>query len=387
MFRTVNFSNNLVKLFKNKKTGIHEPHLDQLDIDFTKLCIYSNYVSNISGFVKKFSNAIKKVTKSKFAIPLSSGTAALHIALKILNVDQEHEVLIPSFTFVATANAVRYCNADPHFVDIEEKSLGIDFGKLDKYLQSSKFKKKNGYIFNKKTKKKITTIIPVHAYGNSVDIKRLIKISKKYKLNIIEDASGSIGTFYENKHLGTFGSFGVLSFNGNKTITTGGGGALLCQNKTFAKKALHLSNVAKVRSKHEYYHDKIGYNYLMPGINAALGLSQLKKLSNILKKKKKIFQHYFFNLSRYNFLKIIKPRKEIKSNYWINTCILERDNQFLKNKIISDLNKKNFGAKSAWMPLHKLNIYSNSEKMSLKKTNELFNRLITLPSGTNLILK
>ena len=222
--------------------------------------------------------------------------------------------------------------------------------------------------------------------GNSVDIKGLIKISKKYKLNIVEDASGSMGTFYNNQHLGTFGKFGILSFNGNKTITTGGGGALLCQDKNLAKKALHLSNVAKVKSKHIYYHDEVGYNYLMPGINAALGLSQIKKISDILKIKKKIFQHYVANLSTYSFLKIIKPRKEIKSNYWINTFILIKDNKHLKNKIINNLNKKNFGAKSAWMPLHKLKVYAKSEKMNLKITNFIFDRTITLPSGTNLIL-
>tara|TARA_B100000780_G_scaffold279000_1_gene254874 strand:- start:1256 stop:1939 length:684 start_codon:yes stop_codon:yes gene_type:complete len=219
-----------------------------------------------------------------------------------------------------------------------------------------------------------------------VDIKGLIKISKKYKLNIVEDASGSMGTFYNNQHLGTFGKFGILSFNGNKTITTGGGGALLCQNKNLAKKALHLSNVAKVKSKHIYYHDKVGYNYLMPGINAALGLAQLKKLPSILKIKKKIFHHYLLNLSSYNFLKIIKPRKEVKSNYWINTYILSNMNKNFKSKIINILLKKKFGAKSAWMPLHKLKIYSKSEKMSLTKTNNIFDRLITLPSGTNLIL-
>ena len=386
MDRVVNFSNSFIKLFKNKKTGIHEPHLDRLDIEYTKLCINSTYVSNISNFVKKFSNSLKKFTKSKNVIPLSSGTAALHIALETLGVDHKHEVLIPSFTFIATANAVKYCNANPHFVEIEDVSLGMDFIKLDKYLQSNKFIRKKGILINKKTKKIISTIIPVHALGNSVDIKELIRVSKKYKLDIIEDASGSIGTFYKNQHLGTFGKFGVLSFNGNKTITTGGGGALLCQNKNLAKKALHLANVAKVKSKHIYYHDKVGYNYIMPGINAALGLAQIKKLPDILKIKKNIFQHYVTNLSRYNFLEIIKPRKEIKSNYWINTCILINDNKYLKNKIISNLNKRNFGAKSAWMPLHKLKIYSKSEKMSLKTTNFVFDRIITLPSGTNLIL-
>ena len=384
MDKVSKFCKTLVKLYQNKKTGIHEPHLDSLDIKYAKSCINSNYVSNISNFVEKFSNSLKKFTKSKYVIPLSSGTAALHIALKTLGIDHKHEVLIPSFTFIATANAVKYCNANPHFVEIEEKSFGIDFDKLDKYLQSSKFKKKNGHLINKKTKKIITTIIPVHVLGNSVDIRGLIRISKKYKLNIVEDASGSMGTFYNNQHLGTFGRFGILSFNGNKIITTGGGGALLCQDKNLAKRALHLSNVAKVKSKHIYYHDEVGYNYLMPGINAALGLSQIKKISDILKIKKKIFQHYVANLSTYSFLKIIKPRKEIKSNYWINTCILTENKKHLKNKIIGNLNKKNFGAKSAWMPLHKLKIYSKSERMSLKKTNIIFDRIITLPSGTNL---
>jgi perosamine synthetase len=371
---------------KNKTTiGIHEPLLEGDDINQVSNCLKSTYVSTASPLTTKFQKKLKKFTKSKYVLPLVNGASSLHLAMRVLDLKEDEEVLVPSFTFISTVNAIKYFNANPHFIDINERNLCADASKLKQYLQSKKFDFKNRILINKKTKKKIKKLIVVHAYGNYANMNELCKIAKKYKLKIIEDAAGSLGVNKNNKHAGTIGDIGILSFNGNKIITTGGGGAILCKNKSYYLKAYNLSRNAKssASKKQNYLHNDIGYNYLLPGINSALGLSQLKKIKKILKIKKKIYLGYqkmFRNIKKYK-LNIFD--KNFVSNYWINYLVL--DSCKLKNSILKKLGKNSIFLGTPWFPLHLQKIFINEQKMDMSTTNDIYKRILLLPSGTNAI--
>ena len=295
-------SKELIKIFKKnfkfKSLHLHEPDLDSSEINYLKNCIISNEVSSQGKFVKKFEDKISKLTKAKYIITANSGTSALHIACILMNIKENDEVLVPSFTFVGTANAVKYCGAIPHFVDIEEKNLGINVKKLNNYLNKIVIKKKN-FCINKLTGRKIKAVIPVHIFGHAAKIIAIKELAKKFNLSVIEDAAEAIGSYYHNKHLGTFGDIGVLSFNGNKTITCGSGGAILTNNKTLAKKARHLISTAKISHPYNYVHDQVGFNYRMSNLNAALGYSQI----NRIKKYSIIKENCFYFIKK--ILKIV----------------------------------------------------------------------------------
>ncbi|MDC0059768.1 aminotransferase class I/II-fold pyridoxal phosphate-dependent enzyme, partial [Pelagibacteraceae bacterium] len=248
-------SKNLINLFKSRiklrKLRLHEPDLSAKDVIYLKSCILSNSVSTEGNFVKKFENKIGELTKSRYVVATNSGTSALHVACILMNVKENDEVLIPSFTFVGTANAVKYCGAIPHFVDIEEEHFGINISKLSKYLKKIVIKKKN-YSINKLTGRRITAVIPVHVFGHFMEINELIKLAKKYNLAVIEDSAEAIGSYYRGKHAGTFGNIGILSFNGNKTITCGSGGAILTNDLKLSKRARHLISTAKKAHPYNY---------------------------------------------------------------------------------------------------------------------------------------
>ena len=271
------------------RANLYEPYLTKSDNFFIKKSIDEGWVSTAGKNIDKFEKKISDLVKVKYCLALNSGTSSLDISLKVLGINSNHAVLVPSATFIAPINAILYNQAEPIFFDIDE-NLNINTSDVIKFLREETIKK-GDLLISKKNKKIIKAIIIVHVFGKPADIFALKEICKLNNIKLIEDASESLGSYYiknKNKiHTGIIGDIGCLSFNGNKIITTGGGGALLCQDKNLAKRALHLSNVAKVKSKHIYYHDEVGYNYLMPGINAALGLSQIKKISDILKIKKK----------------------------------------------------------------------------------------------------
>ena len=247
---------------KNLKLSIlvlHEPTITNTESRYVTRCLKSGYVSTVGDYVNLFENKLKKFTKSKYVISTVNGTAALHIALKLIKVKKDEEILIPTISFVATANSILYESAIPHFVDVEEDNFGIDPAKLDRYLKENSIIKKNA-CFNKKTQKKISAIIVVHVFGHAARIEQIIKIAKKYKLKVIEDAAESLGSFFKSQHLGTFGDVGILSFNGNKIITTSGGGALLSNDPEIIDKAKFLASQSRDPAPH-YQHSHIGYNY------------------------------------------------------------------------------------------------------------------------------
>ena len=362
---------------------LHEPDIDKSDWRFVKKCLEKNFVSTVGNYVNEFEQKLKKLTKSKHAIAVINGTSALHVSLEVLGVKTNDEVLMPSLNFVASANAVKYCEAIPHFVEVDEKTLGVDSIKLDKYLKKIVILKK-GKPFNKFTKKKISCLILLHLFGHAAKVDEIKKITNKYKIPLLEDAAEALGSFFKKKHLGTFGDIGILSFNGNKIITTGGGGAILTRNKNLAKRIKFLTTTAKIPHQWKYEYSDVGYNYRLPGINAALGCSQLLKLKKYIILKRKLFQIYNKNFSKNNSFKIFKEPKNSKSNYWLQTLMLKKKSIVLRNKLIEFSNKKGFSIRPVWKVLHKLKHFKNCPKMNLKVTEDLEVRIINLPSSSYL---
>lgn len=370
------------KILGNGVHFLHEPSFRGNEWKYIKKTLDDNFVSTAGPFVEKFENKLKKYTKSKYVISASSGTSALHLSLIVNGVKKDDEVLVPTITFAATANAVMYLGANPHFVDSEFETLGIDHKKLDSYLKKIT-KKKGKYFFNKKTNKRLKAIIPVHVFGNICKIDKLIKIAKKYNLSVIEDATEALGSFYKNKHAGTFGSTGCLSFNGNKILTTGAGGALLTNNKNLAKKIKHLSTTAKIEHKWEFIHNEVGFNYRMPSINAALGLAQLENLKEILISKKKLYLKYYKFLSESKKYTMIKNPPNSSSNNWLNTLFLKKPSLKLRDKILLMAHKKKIFLRPIWRPLHTLNHFRKMPRMNLENSIVIYKSCISLPSSAS----
>ena len=369
------------KIKKNKKIALHEPIFDDIDYKYLKECLDSSFVSSKGKFTELFESKLKEYTKSKYVIAVINGTAGLEMALRGANVKTNEEVIVPALTFVATANAVSHCGAIPHFVDSSLDDFGIDVSKLNTYLINNTKFTKNG-IKNKKTGRKISAIVPVHCFGHAMKIDNLLKLAKKFKLKVIEDATESLGSFYKKKHLGTYGDLGVLSFNGNKIITCGGGGAILTNNKNIYKKIMHLVTTARIKNKYQYSHDKIAWNFRLPSINAALGLSQLSKIKEYIKYKRKLAKQYEKYFRKFcKKIKFIKEPVNSYSNYWLNTIFIKNTSKKSNNYIVNYLNRNNVECRLAWKLISKLEMYKNSPRSNLKNAELLEKSLINLPSS------
>ncbi len=374
----------LNNIFKKKSKQLHTPIFFGNEIKYLKDCIDTGYVSYVGKFVNKFEKKLSNYTKSKFTVATSSGTAGLHLVLNYLSINNKHEVLLPSYTYVATANAIKYCGADPHFVDIETDTLGICPKKLENYLKTKTFKSGKKTI-NRTTKKEIKALILVHLYGFPGKVLEIKNICKKYNLYFIEDAAEAMGSFFKKKHLGTFGDFGILSFNGNKTITTGGGGAVLTKLKKHAKALKHLSTHAKKNVKFDHIHDKIGFNYRMINISAAVGCAQLENLNKIIASKRENFVFYKNFFKKYKNYRVLSEPKYSRCNYWLITLIF--NNKRLKKLFLKELSKKGFGLRKTWRPLHTLKIFKNCQSDKLNNSEKIFDNSINLPSSPFLQLK
>ena len=338
-------------------------------------------VSTAGEYVRKFESEIEKFTNSKNAIVVLNGTIGIELCLKVLGVKQNEEVILPCLTFVAPASAIVNVGAIPHFASINESDLGINTFELENYLSKICVMKK-GKCFNKKTKRFISAIVPVHVFGHSCNIIEIIRISKKFNLKVLEDAADALGTYFKNKHVGTFSKLGVLSFNGNKTITTGCGGAILTNDIITAKKIRHLISTAKVGHNYLYIHDKFGFNYRLPAINSSIGYSQMLKIKNILNKKRKLFLSYKKLFTEYKEISVLEEPKNSKSNFWLQTIILKKDNpKKIRNRFLKELNKQGIMARAAWTLIPDLNPYKIFPKMLLKKSRKISESLINIPSS------
>ena len=359
---------------------LHEPIFDELEKNNLNDCIDSSFVSSVGQYVDKFEKMIAEFTNSKKAIALVNGTSALHLALKVLGINANDEVICPSLTFVATANAISYLNAKPHFVDINEKTLGIDPLALEKWLDQITIEK-DGKSINKNTGRRIKAIIPMHTFGHPVEIDSIVEIANRFNLSVIEDAAESLGSFYRKKHTGTFGKVGILSFNGNKIITTGGGGALLTNDNKIAAYAKHLSTTAKVKHDWRFIHDQIGFNYRLPNLNAALGCAQMKKLPFFIESKRNLFIKYFEAFRNIKVVTLITEPTNPKSNYWLQTLVLEEGYEEELEEILEHTNTSGIMTRPAWELLHNLEIYKDCQKSPLPISESLSKRIINIPSS------
>jgi len=364
--------------------SLHDPVFKGNEWNYVKNCLDSTFVSSVGEYVNRFEVNLAKYTGSKYAVAVVNGTAALHIALIMAGVKPDDEVLIPTLTFVATANAVCYCGAIPHFVDIKEQNLGIDPTSLRIWLENIS-EQQNGICINKLTGRTIRALLPMHAFGHPCAMNELKKIAIEYNLFMVEDAAESLGSWYGNKHTGTIGEIGILSFNGNKIITTGGGGAILTNDSELAGRAKHITTTAKKPHKWAFEHDEVGFNYRMPNINAALGCAQLEGISGFVKSKRKLFVRYKTAFSEIPLLRLIAEPIGCKSNYWLQTILLDRSIENYRDSIIEDTNNAGFKTRPSWILMHHLKQFVNCPKAPLAVAESVSKRLINLPSSANLV--
>ena len=363
--------------------ALHDPSFNGNEWLYLKECLDSTFVSSVGKFVDRFEAELAVFTGAKHAVAVVNGTAALHIALKLAGVKANDEVLIPALTFVATANAVTYCGATPHFVDSEERTLGADATRLRDYL-TSQTEQRTGQCFNRGTGQVIRAFVPMHTFGHPVDLDGLLAIAHDFNIALVEDAAESLGSYYHGQHTGTFGLMGTLSFNGNKTITTGGGGAILTNNSELARHAKHLTTTAKLPHAWEYCHDEIGYNYRMPNLNAALGCAQLEQLPTMLAAKRLLFQRYQAAFATVAGLNLVAEPDQSQSNYWLQTLLLEAEQANQRDFIIKATNDAGFMTRPAWILMHELKSFSDCPHMDLTCSQSLTQRLINIPSSSGL---
>lgn len=363
--------------------ALHEPSFSGNEWIYLKECLDSTFVSSVGKFVDRFEYQLTEYTGAKHAVAVVNGTAALHIALKLAGVKTGDEVLIPALTFIATANAVTYCNALPHFVDSQVATLGVDPIKLRDYLLSHTRQSSNQCI-NIATGRIIRALVPMHTFGHPVDIDGLLGVAHDFNIALVEDAAESLGSFYHGQHTGTFGLMGTLSFNGNKTITTGGGGAILTNNAELARHAKHLTTTAKLPHAWEFCHDEIGYNYRLPNLNAALGCAQLEQLSEKLSDKKRLFDHYKIFFEQVKGLRLMSEPVKCQSNYWLQTLLLDIGNEDERNPILQATNYAGFMTRPAWRTMDELTPFKDCPQMDLAVAKSLVRRIINIPSSSHL---
>ena len=356
---------------------LHNPLFVGNEKQYLNECIDSTYVSSVGKFVDEFEEKIAEYTCSKFAIATINGTSALHISLLLSDVGIDDEVITQPLSFVAISNAIRYCGANPIFIDVDKETMGLSPHYLNLFLAEHAVIKNNKCL-NKTTGKVIKACVPMHTFGHCCRVSEIKEICDKYKVILIEDAAESLGSFYKGKHTGTFGSLGVLSFNGNKIITGGGGGCIITNDEALAKKAKHLTTTAKVPHKWEYTHDMVGYNYRMPNINAALLVAQLERLENFLVSKREVAMKYkfFFKNKPYGFVE--EPVNSC-SNYWLNSIIF-RDKEE-RDLFLSETNSKGITTRPIWTLMNKLSMFQGSQCGELSNAEWLEERVANIPSS------
>jgi len=363
---------------KESFVPLHVPRFIGNEKKYLNECIDSTYVSYVGNFVGQFEDMVKEFTGAKHAIAISNGTLALHTSLILANVSSNDEVLTQALTFVATANAISYTGAKCIFIDSEKDSMGMCPKKLEEFLSTKCIIKDDGFTYNKKTNKRIPVCIPMHVFGHPVKIDKIADICAKYNIMLIEDAAESLGSYYKNKHTGVFGKMGVLSFNGNKTITTGGGGMLITNDDALAKRAIHITKTAKVADPWEFFHDEIGYNYRLSNLNAAVGCAQMENLIMFLQNKRELAGLYkeFFDSIKITF---VSEPKDCVSNYWLNAILL--DNREQRDLFLKETNANGVATRPVWRLMNKLPMYKDCETTDLTNAQWLEDRVVNIPSS------
>jgi len=370
---------NLIREIYNTDSFIplHEPRFIGNEKKYLNECIDSTYVSSVGKFVDEFEKKIALYVGAKYAIATTNGTSALHIALLLSNVTKNDEVITQPLTFIAICNAISYCGAAPVFIDVDKDNMGLSPTALKSFLESNTIIK-NQQCINNTTGKIIKACVPMHTFGHPCRIEEIKEICDKYYISLVEDAAESLGSFYKNKHTGTYGQMGVLSFNGNKIITGGGGGCIITNNEALAKKAKHLTTTAKVPHEWKYTHNMIGYNYRMPNLNAALLTSQLENLKTFLSSKRNIAMTYkeFFKDKPYNF---VEEPTNSQSNYWLNAIIFQDKEE--RDLFLHETNSKGVATRPIWTLMNKLKMFQGFQCDELSNAEWLEQRVANIPSS------
>jgi perosamine synthetase len=363
---------------------LHEPRFRGNEWRYLKECLDSTYVSSVGKFVDRFEEELAAFTGAKRAVAVVNGTAALHVSLLLAGVECGDEVLLPALTFIATANAVAYCNATPHFVDSEKRSLGMDAYALRNYLSAST-EMRGGKCINRATGRVIRAMVPMHTFGHPVGIDALLAVAHDFSIQMIEDAAESLGSTVGGRHTGTFGLMGTLSFNGNKTITTGGGGAILTNDVELGKRAKHITTTAKQPHRWNFVHDAVGYNYRLPNLNAALGCAQLEQLPGFLLEKRRLFDRYRSSFAAVQGVDLVAEPSGCHSNYWLQTLMLDEALADQRDAILMATNDAGLMSRPVWALMHRMPMYSNAPKAPLPIAESLERRLINIPSSSGLV--
>ncbi len=363
--------------------ALHEPRFANNEQLYLQECIVSTYVSSVGAYVERFEKELAAYTGVRRAIAVVNGTAALQVALRLAGVEANNEVIVPALTFVATANAIHYLGAIPHFADSHTTTLGLDPLALREWLRAVAEPAGDGYR-NRHTGRRLRAMVPMHTFGHPCDMDGLLAVAQDYRLVVVEDAAESLGSFYQGQHTGTFGLFGTLSFNGNKIITTGGGGAILTNDERLADHAKHLTTTAKQEHPWEYVHDDIGYNFRMPNLNAALGCAQLEQLPEFIASKRRLFARYQQAFAGDQNVCLIEEPNRCNSNYWLQTLLLAEGIAEKRDEILTATGDAGLMTRGAWRLMHFLKPYKDCPRAPLPISESLATRLINLPSSAGL---
>ena len=362
---------------------LHEPRFAGNEQRYVQECIASTFVSSVGAYVERFEKDLAAYTGARRAVAVVNGTTALQVALKLAGVQANDEVIVPSLTFVATANAAHYLGAIPHFVDSERATLGLDPLALREWLKATA--EPTGDVYrNRLTGRRLRALVPMHTFGHPCDMDGLLAVAHDYRLALVEDAAESLGSFYQGQHTGTLGLLGTLSFNGNKIVTTGGGGAILTNDESLADHAKHLTTTAKQPHRWDYVHDEVGYNFRMPNLNAALGCAQLEQLPEFLASKRRLFGRYKEAFAGVKDVRLMEESRGCESNYWLQTLILSENAAVQRDEVLQATNDAGLMTRPAWRLMHQLGPYQECPRAPLPVAESLAQRLINLPSSAGL---
>lgn len=373
--------------------ALHEPHFSGNEKKYTEVCIDSIFVSSVGKYVDRFEEMIREYTGAKCAIATVNGTAALHIALKLAGVEQGDLVITQALTFIATCNAISYCGAEPVFVDIGRDTLGMSPDFLENWLKANTVVVEGNCFYQPRQDaaapdletvqnlglKRISACVPMHTFGHPCQIDKIVAICARYHIPVVEDSAESIGSCYKDRHTGTFGKLGIFSFNGNKTITTGGGGMVVTDDDELGSLAKHITTTAKKPHPWRFEHDRIGYNYRLPNINAALGCAQMEKLPQILQNKRETAQAYQSFFADFAEIEFIDEPKDCVSNFWLNAILL-KDVQ-AREAFLKETNESKVMTRPAWVLMNELQMYKDCITANLSVSQEISDRLVNIPSS------
>ncbi|MDO8607329.1 MAG: LegC family aminotransferase [Phaeospirillum sp.] len=347
---------------------LHAPVFRGNEAAYVKDCIDTGWVSSVGAYVDRFEAMLAEATGVAHAVAVVNGTAALQVCLHLAGVRPGHEVVVPSLTFVATANAVSHCGAACRFIDVEERTLGLDPVRLDAHLTRHK-------------DRPIKAVVVMHAFGQPADLDGLAEVCARHGVALVEDAAESLGSLYKGRHTGNHGLVASLSFNGNKIVTTGGGGAILTNDAALAKRAKHLTTTAKLPHPFRFDHDEVGWNYRLPNLNAALGCAQMEVLAEYVEHKRRLAERYDAAFAGLDGVRIFRETAEVRSNYWLTALLLDRPDRALIERVIEEASAVGIQCRPLWTPMHRLAMYGDCPRDALPVTESVADRLISLPSS------